>query len=201
MEIQYSSLSLTAREPFLPHQRARTPDSPLKGRKLKPATLQAAPEALLPQGTQKPSTAPHCRRVTSLWSKTWNPSSSTEWQSTTLLLLEGLPPRVHRDPLLQLQESPYAPIKEWELQPPHWGNWHHNKNPASGNLSSIPLSEEHCWSSRRKKNLKTPTTGAQEIKTITKTNSRCINLNVEWNSKTAALHQKPVPLLKIQTPV
>jgi hypothetical protein len=29
------------------------------------------------------------------------------------------------------------------------------------------------------KKLKTPTTGAQEIKTITKINSRCINLNPE----------------------
>jgi hypothetical protein len=32
---------------------------------------------------------------------------------------------------------------------------------------------------QEEKNLKTPTTGAQEIKTITKTNSRYVNLNAE----------------------
>jgi hypothetical protein len=47
------------------------------------------------------------------------------------------------------------------------------------------------------KKLKTTTTGAQEIKTITKYNSRCISFNAEWNSKTAAHHQKPIPPLRI----
>jgi hypothetical protein len=42
-------LSLTTREPLLSHQRVRTPDSPLRGGKLKPASLQGAPEALFPQ--------------------------------------------------------------------------------------------------------------------------------------------------------
>jgi hypothetical protein len=46
-----AALSLTSREPLLPHQRARTPDYPLRGGKLKPATLQAAPEVLFLQGT------------------------------------------------------------------------------------------------------------------------------------------------------
>jgi hypothetical protein len=57
---------------------------------------------------------------------------------------------------------------------------HHtqNKNAARGNISSIPLPEEHCWISRRK-NLKTPTAGAQWIKTLTQNNSRCINHNAE----------------------
>jgi hypothetical protein len=59
MEAKHSPLSLTAREPLLPSQRARVPDSTLRGGKLKPATLQVAPEALLHQGTQKPSTS-HC---------------------------------------------------------------------------------------------------------------------------------------------
>jgi hypothetical protein len=82
---------------------------------------------------------------------------------------------VHRDP-----ELPTATVEE--LLHPHQrvgtpapsprgerGNWHHNKNPARGNISSIPLSEEHYWSSRRKKKtLKTSTTGAQEIKILTK---------------------------------
>jgi hypothetical protein len=30
------------------------------------------------------------------------------------------------------------------------GNRHHYKNPARGNRSSISLSEDYCWSSRRK---------------------------------------------------
>jgi hypothetical protein len=29
-------------------------------------------------------------------------------------------------------------------------NLHHNENTAMGTISSIPLSEEKCWSSRRK---------------------------------------------------
>jgi hypothetical protein len=31
------------------------------------------------------------------------------------------------------------------------GNQHQNKNPAKGSISSIPLSDEHSWSTRRKK--------------------------------------------------
>jgi hypothetical protein len=46
------------------------------------------------------STAPSCKAVMSLLSKSWNPSSSTKWQSTTLLVLGGLTPTVHRDPAL-----------------------------------------------------------------------------------------------------
>jgi hypothetical protein len=46
-------------QPSLPHQRVRMPDSPLKSGKLQPVTLKAAPEALFPQHTQKPS-ASHC---------------------------------------------------------------------------------------------------------------------------------------------
>jgi hypothetical protein len=34
-------------------------------------------------------------------------------------------------------------MKKQKLQLPHWGkkrgNWHYNKNPARGNISSIPL--------------------------------------------------------------
>jgi hypothetical protein len=81
---------------------------------------------------------------------------------------------VQRNPALPLllQKSPCTPIKGWELQPPHLGEktgiWHHNTNPARSNIPSIHLSEEHCWSSRRKI-LKTPTRGAQRIKTLTKT--------------------------------
>jgi hypothetical protein len=59
MEAQHSLLSLTTRETLLPHQRARMPDSAMRGGKLKPATLQAAPEALFLQGIQNPDTS-HC---------------------------------------------------------------------------------------------------------------------------------------------
>jgi hypothetical protein len=48
---------------------------------------------------------------------------------------------------------PCDPIKEQELCPLAEEikevNLHHNKN-----ISSIPLSEEHCWSTRREKNTK-----------------------------------------------
>jgi hypothetical protein len=44
------------------------------------------------------SILPACRRVQSPLSKSWNPSSCTEWSSTTLQLSGGLPPKVHRGP-------------------------------------------------------------------------------------------------------
>jgi hypothetical protein len=98
------------------------PDSPLKGGKLQPAMLQAAPEGLFPQGTQKPSTS-HCtslQRATSFLSKSWNPSSSSEWQSTTLMMLESLPPpqctETQGFPLC-LQESPCTPSKSRNSSP------------------------------------------------------------------------------------
>jgi hypothetical protein len=76
--------------------------------------------------------------------------------------------------------EPPTSIKEQELQPPQLRKEKrpHSKNPARGNISSIPPSEEHCWNTRRKK-LKTPTTWTQGIKTLTKNNSRCVNLNTE----------------------
>jgi hypothetical protein len=44
----------------------------------------------------------------------------------------------------------------------------------------MPLSEEHCWSSmRKKKTQNTNSVEAGEIKTISKNNSRCVNLNRE----------------------
>jgi hypothetical protein len=49
-----------------------------------------------------------------------------------------------------------------------------------GNISSIPLSKQHYWSSRpKKKKTKNINYQAQEVKTITKNNSRCVNLNTE----------------------
>jgi hypothetical protein len=59
------------------------------------------------------------------------------------------------DPSLRAEKRQLAPQKEL----------------YKGILSRIPLSEEHCWRSSRKQILKTPTTGAQEVK-ITKNNSR-----------------------------
>jgi hypothetical protein len=61
---------------------------------------KGTPETLFSQGTQKPSTS-HCpslqeSRISP--SKSWNHSSSTNWQSGTLLLLAGLPPTMLRDP-------------------------------------------------------------------------------------------------------
>jgi hypothetical protein len=91
-EAHHSLLSLTATEPPLPLQRTRTPNSILR----KDITCHSAGD------TRSPvlHTAPPCRKVTFLLSKSWNPSYSTEWQSSTLLVLGGPPPRVHRDPTL-----------------------------------------------------------------------------------------------------
>jgi hypothetical protein len=103
-EDQHSPLSLTVREHSFPHQRARTPDSPMREGKLKPATLQEAPEARFPQVHRIPvnNAAPPCRRVISLLSKSKNPSSRTEWQSATLTMLGGLEPTVHKDPMFPI---------------------------------------------------------------------------------------------------
>jgi hypothetical protein len=112
-------------------------------------------------------------------------------------VLRGLPHEVHRDPTFPTATAGEHLHPHQSSKPPassltrERGNQHHNKNPARGNISIIPISEEHCWGSRRKK-LQTPTTGAQVIKTLTKNNSRCINLNAEWNSKINTLHQKPI---------
>jgi hypothetical protein len=60
------------------------------------------------------------------------------------------------------------------------GNLHFNKNPARGNISSIPISEQTSGVSGEKKPQNpNPTTGAQGIKTVIKNNSKCINLNAE----------------------
>jgi hypothetical protein len=111
--------------------------------------------------------APPCRTVTSLLSKRWNPNSSTEWQSTTLLVIGGLPPTVQRPSISHCDcRRASVPHQIAGTPTPHWkekrGNCHH-KSPTRGSISSISLSEEHCWGSRRKK-LKIPTTGAQGLK-------------------------------------
>jgi hypothetical protein len=90
---------------------------------------------------------------------------------------EGFPhPQVWRD----CRTVPAPSSKSWNFSPltEKRNNLQHNKNPARGNTFSIPLSEEYCWSSRRKKP-KTTTTQAEGIKILTKNNSRCINLNTE----------------------
>jgi hypothetical protein len=99
MEDQLSPLSLTARESWLLRQRVRMTDSPLRGGKPSPATLQVAPEALFPQGTQKTSVS-HCTSLQESSPKSWNPSFSTESQPSTLLMLGGLSTTVHRNPML-----------------------------------------------------------------------------------------------------
>jgi hypothetical protein len=132
---------------LIPHQRARMQDSSLReGKPYNLLLYRWHQKACVP----KVHTALPCRRVLSLLFKSWNPSSSIEWASAALQVLGGLPPpctETQHSPLW-LQESPCTPIKEWELQPPHWGekrgNLHHNENPAKGSISSILLSEEHC---------------------------------------------------------
>jgi hypothetical protein len=100
---QHFPLSLTAREPLLSHQRARTPDSPTEGRKAVTCySASGTRSPVSPKVHRSPvlHTAPLCRTATSLLSKSWNPSSSIGWQSATLLVLEGLPLTVHKDPAL-----------------------------------------------------------------------------------------------------
>jgi hypothetical protein len=55
-----------------------------------------------PKCTEAQHFPPHLptRRVQSLLSKSWNSSSSTESQSTTLQIPGGWPPKVHRGPAL-----------------------------------------------------------------------------------------------------
>jgi hypothetical protein len=67
---------------------------------------QEFPQCLLAGGSSLP-----CLRA-------WNPSSSAEWYSSTLRVLGGLPPTVHRGPVfptMTARES-HSHIKEWEPQ-------------------------------------------------------------------------------------
>jgi hypothetical protein len=66
-----------------------------------------------------------------------------------------------RVPALPSKRGNSSPLSEGEKR----GNLNHKKNAAKG---SILLSEENCWSFRRKKPQK-PNCGAQGIKTLTKT--------------------------------
>jgi hypothetical protein len=61
-----------------------------------------------------------------------------------------LSPTVHRDTTLS-RETAREPLCLYQragnsnpLTEEIRGNWHHNKNLARGNISSIPLSEELC---------------------------------------------------------
>jgi hypothetical protein len=86
---------------------------------------------------------------------------------------------VHRDslstPHCYYRRVPVPPSKSGNSSPLNdrkkRGNLHHKKNPARGNISSLPLSEENCGAPGEK-TLKIPTIGAQEIKTLTQNNSR-----------------------------
>jgi hypothetical protein len=90
-------------------KRAPTPPSkiekaifPTEGRKAITCYFAGCTKALFPQEHRSPvlHAALPCRRVTSLLSKSWDSSSSTEWPSATLLVLEGQPLTAHRDPAL-----------------------------------------------------------------------------------------------------
>jgi hypothetical protein len=108
-----SPLSLTAREPLFPHQRAKMPHSPLRGGKLKPGTLRVASEALFsPRQTEAQGFTVHFP-AGEYKSKSWNPSSSTEWQFASLLILGGLPPTVQRPsvPHYSCRKAPVPPSK------------------------------------------------------------------------------------------
>jgi hypothetical protein len=86
-------LTLSVREPLLPCQRVRMTDS---SQRYGSYTLVFCRQHQKPCSTKEhrcPAlhAAPPCRRVTFLLSKNWNHSSSTERQSTTLLVLGGCP--------------------------------------------------------------------------------------------------------------
>jgi hypothetical protein len=101
--------------------------SPLKSKNTKfPTEGRKAVTCYSVGGTRKPasprSSEAHAYLQENLISpKSWNPSSSTEWQSTTLQMLGGFTTTVHRDPELPGmtagESSP--PIKELEPQLPH----------------------------------------------------------------------------------
>jgi hypothetical protein len=84
---------------------------------------------------------------------------------------------------LRLQESHCAPTKEQELQPLTEGKKEAivtTKITQKGvTYAAYPYLRNSDRGPGGKKNPQKPTTGTQEIKRITKNNSRCINLNVE----------------------
>jgi hypothetical protein len=152
MEAQHSPLSLAAKDPWFLYQTARMLDSPLQGRTQKRATLQVPPEALFsPMYTEAQHFTLHL--------PTGEPSPSSTragiWASPLSGMHYTAGARRPAPPIAEtqyspwwLQESHHACKKEWELQPPHWGekksNLQHKKNTARGNISSITLSDEYC---------------------------------------------------------
>jgi hypothetical protein len=83
---------------------------------------------------------------------------------------------------MQLQESPYTPSKSGNSSPLIEGR----KEAIGIIMRTLQGVTYPSYSSLRNtagalggKNLKTPSTGAQVIKTIIRTNSRCVNLYAE----------------------
>jgi hypothetical protein len=160
MEAQHSSQSLTEGEP-LPLSKSKSARFPLREESYNLLLCGWHQKPCFPKVYRSPvlKTEPPCRRVTSLLSKTWNSRSSTEWQSAILLVLGGLHPTVDREPALPTVTvgEPMCPNQRVGTQAPSLreegkkrGNLQYSKNPTSFNISNIPLSEEHCGSSRRK---------------------------------------------------
>jgi hypothetical protein len=114
----------------------RVPTSPLKskkarfptaGRKAGAFTLWATKEGLLPQGAQRPSTS----QCTCLQETTISPVQEQEsQQQSTLKVLEGLPPTVHRDPALPTVTALESRLP-YQRAETHWkkeqGNLHHKR--------------------------------------------------------------------------
>jgi hypothetical protein len=98
-------------------------------------------------------------------------------------MLEGLPlqhTETQYSPL-QLQESPHAPIKEWELHPLIEGRKKVICTTARTlQVVTLPIHPSLRNTARAPgEKPQNPTTGAQGIKTLTQNSSRCINLNAE----------------------
>jgi hypothetical protein len=105
-------------------------------------------------------------KVQSHLSENWNPSSSTEWQSTTLQLPGGQPPQIHRDQhsLLWLTAGePHGPIKEQEHQIPHWGRKAVTCYSAGGTEGLLPQGVQKPSTSHSISMQETPISPVQQL--------------------------------------
>jgi hypothetical protein len=182
---------MTAREPSLPTKEQEW-QIPPEGRKVTTCHSTGGTRSLVPSR----HTEAQCFMLylpvegASLLSHSCNPSTSTEWHSAILLVLEVLCPHSAQRPNIPQCDCRRA------LAPP------------SKSKNSSPLAEEKkevigtttrtlqgyniqrtplwgiLWEHQERKNPQNPTPGAQGIKSLTQNNSRCMNLCAEWNSKT-----------------
>jgi hypothetical protein len=171
---------------------------PTEGRKAVTCYSEGRTRSLLPQGAQKPSTS-HCTSLQESPISAVHELESQFLHGVAICYCAGAGRPVSHS--AQRSRAPCCDCSIVRIQPAQ----SENSSPFTEGRKEVICTKartletllwENSCNSKRKK-CKTPSKGAQTIKTLTKTNSRYVNLYAEWNSKTTTLHQKPIPPLRI----